>query len=57
MQIRLMLRKGISDYNGKLVEYKYITVIVDIPNYSEIVKFIDKENPPEVIGGEWIIDN
>jgi hypothetical protein len=50
MKLRLLMRSGITDYDGKLAEYKYFTAIVEMP-----IKPIDGKNPPEVIGGEWLI--
>jgi len=49
MKLRLIMRKGISDGDGKCVGYDYITEVVEVK--------LEGESPlsrPEIIGGEWI---
>jgi hypothetical protein len=50
MKVRLFLRLGIADYDGKLAGYDYKTCIADI---DETI-FNDSKNLPEIIGGEWL---
>jgi hypothetical protein len=48
MKVRLIMRKGIADADGKCVGYDYTTEIVDVN--------LENESPlcrPEIIGGEW----
>ncbi len=48
MKVRLILKKGIADSDGKCAGYEYVTVVVDVPAVSD--------SNLEVIGGEWILD-
>lgn len=50
MKLRLIMRRGQSDYNGQFVGWVYSTAIVSLPD--DIL--INKTDPPEIIGGEWI---
>lgn len=47
MKLRLILRNGIADIDGKLAEYEYLTRIVEI-------EVLEERRLPEVIGGEWL---
>jgi len=55
--VRLLLRRGISDADGKLAEYRYATVIVEIeaeaiePTFGLVTNRIYL---PEIIGAEWL---
>ena len=49
MKVRLIMRKGIADADGKCVGYEYLTQVIEIT--------LENESPlcrPEIIGGEWI---
>lgn len=47
MKLRIIVRKGIADYDGRCAAYEYRSEIVEVPDWSEIIK-------GEVIGGEWL---
>jgi len=47
MKVRLILRNGVADSEGKLAEYRYMTYVIDLP--SEIA--MDR---PDVIGAEYL---
>jgi len=49
--LRLIFRTGISDYDGRLAEYRYKTVDVGLPVDSDF-----RDDWPEVIGAEWLPD-
>jgi hypothetical protein len=55
MKLRIVFRKGIADSSGKLAEYVYASYVVEIPGDSPPMMLQDSvNNPPEVIGGEWL---
>lgn len=58
-KLRLLLRKGIADANGVCAEYEYKTTIIDVPDIEKwkAQGFIQFENYPEIVGGEWLKDN
>lgn len=49
MKLRLLVRKGIADADGRCVGYDYLTEIIEVNEKSLIVN-------GEVIGGEWVKD-
>jgi hypothetical protein len=49
MKLRLLVRKGMSDADGRCVGYDYLTEIIEVNEKSPIVN-------GEVIGGEWLKD-
>jgi len=52
MELRLIFREGIADYDGKLAKYNYHTVIVSFESNNPAFK--DNRDLPEVIGCEWL---
>ena len=53
MELRLIFRIGMEDYDGKFCGYNYKTIIINVPE-----EFVTNKSGhiilPEVIGGEWI---
>ncbi len=49
MKLRLIFRKGIQDYEGKLVGYHHITEIIEIDKF-----IMDTSELPELVAGEWV---
>ena len=49
--LRLIFKKGVSDYDGRLAEYRYKTLDVVVPVDADFA-----DNWPEVIGAEWLPD-
>lgn len=48
-KVRLIMRKGMADSDGKCVGYEYITEIVETSlEYKALYEM------PEIIGGEWL---
>jgi len=46
-KVRLLLRSGIADSEGRLAEYRYTSCVIELPN--ELLK-----DHPEVIGMEYL---
>jgi hypothetical protein len=55
VKIRLIMRYGIADHDGRCVKYEYATYIVIVNDYEKI--FNDVGNLPEIIGGEWLLND
>lgn len=59
VKLRLIWRKGISDYNGVLAEYIYKTDIISLPDDSKVFQFPDVKKYgyfPELIGCEFVVE-
>lgn len=54
MKLRILFRKGMPDYEGRLAEYSYSTCVVEIPDDDPCFKISHDNFQPEVIGGEWL---
>jgi hypothetical protein len=51
MKLRLIMRNGIADSDGRLAHYDYKTYIVLLDEHA-----FQKDERPEIIGGEWLDD-
>ena len=58
IKLRLIFKAGISDYDGKLCEYKYATDLIELPDNAAAFQLPGNKEKwlPEIIGGEWIFE-
>jgi len=49
MKVRLLLRAGIADADGRCIAYDYLTTIVDVTIEGKSPEF-----KPEIIGGKYL---
>jgi len=49
------MRYGVADSDGRNVKYEYRTYIVLLNEHEKV--FDDVSNLPEIIGGEWMLND
>jgi hypothetical protein len=59
IKLRLIFRKGVTDFEGKLAEYQYKSDLIELSDNANAFQFQNTKDAgwlPELIGGEWIIE-